>query len=52
MYTITKYRDNKMTEKLCKFWVLHNNSLFYCGLPEGHKENEHVIKIPKTKNKD
>lgn len=37
-----------MNSNLCKFWIIHgNHTFFYCGLPEGHKE-DHQILIPKN----
>ena len=38
-----------MTEEKCPFWILYGkHTLFYCGLDKDHKEEDHLIAIPKN----
>jgi hypothetical protein len=51
LYTSSKNGENKMSSKLCKFWVLYGeDSLFYCGLDEKH-DGDHLVAFP-NKEKD
>lgn len=52
LYSSAKNWETKiMSSKLCKFWILHGeDSLFYCGLDDGH-DGDHMVAFPNKKEK-